>query len=164
MPSFDIVSESDMVALKNAIDVAGRQIGNRYDFKGTSAAVEFSEKDKTITLLGDSDFQLDQVKAIVFPEMEKKERDSTKRLQEGDVQKVSGNKVKQVLTLKLGIEQDLAKKLVKLIKDSKLKVQANIQGDTVRVSGAKRDVLQECIALVKKSITDFPLQFQNFRD
>jgi hypothetical protein len=164
MPSFDIVSESDMVALKNAIDVAARQIGNRYDFKGTSAAVEFSEKDKTITVFGDSDFQLDQVKAILFPELEKKERDSTKRLEDGDVQKVSGNKVKQVLTLKLGIEQELAKKLVKLIKDSKLKVQANIQGDTVRVAGAKRDVLQECIALVRKTITDFPLQYQNFRD
>jgi cyclic-di-GMP-binding protein len=164
MPSFDIVSESDMVALKNAIDVAARQIGNRYDFKGTSAAVEFNEKEKTITLFGDSDFQLDQVKAILFPELEKKERDSTKRLDMGDLQKVSGNKLKQVLTLKLGIEQDLAKKLVKLIKDSKLKVNAAIQGDTVRVTGAKRDILQECIALVKKSITDFPLQFQNFRD
>ena len=164
MPSFDIVSESDLVALKNAIDVAGRQIGNRYDFKGTSAAVEFNEKDKTITLFGDSDFQLDQVKVIVFPEMEKKERDSTKRLEAGEPQKISGNKLKQVLTLKLGIEQELAKKLVKLIKDSKLKVQANIQGDTVRVTGAKRDVLQECIALLRKSITDFPLQYQNFRD
>lgn len=164
MPSFDIVSESDMVALKNAIDVAARQIGNRYDFKGTSAAVEFNEKEKTITLFGDSDFQLDQVKAILFPELEKKERDSTKRLDMGELQKVSGNKLKQVLTLKLGIEQDLAKKLVKLTKDSKLKVQATIQGDTVRVTGAKRDILQECIALVKKSITDFPLQFQNFRD
>ena len=164
MPSFDIVSESDMVALKNAIDVASRQIGNRYDFKGSSAAVELNEKDKTITALADSDFQLDQVKTILFPELEKKEHDSTKRLEAGDVQKVSGNKVKQVLKIKLGIEQDLAKQIIKLIKDSKLKVQATIQGDTVRVSGAKRDLLQECIALVRKSITDFPLQYQNFRD
>jgi uncharacterized protein YajQ (UPF0234 family) len=164
MPSFDIVSESDMVALKNAIDVASRQIGNRYDFKGSSAAVELNEKDKTITALADSDFQLDQVKTILFPELEKKEHDSTKRLEAGDVQKVSGNKVKQVLKIKLGIEQDLAKQIIKLIKDSKLKVQATIQGDTVRVSGAKRDILQECIALVRKSITDFPLQYQNFRD
>ena len=164
MPSFDIVSESDMVALKNAIEVASRQIGNRYDFKGTSAAVELDEKAKTITLFGDSDFQLEQVTMILFPEMEKKEHDSTKRLEHGDIQKISGNKVKQVLQIKLGIEQDLAKKIVKLIKDSKLKVTASIQGESVRVSGAKRDILQECIALVKKSVTDFPVQFQNFRD
>ena len=164
MPTFDISSEADMVALKNAIDVAARQIDNRYDFKGTSAAVELNEKDKTITLLADSDFQLDQIKDILFPAMEKKEMESTKRLDHGDVDKVSGNKVKQVLKIKLGIESELAKKIVKLIKDSKLKVQASIQGDAVRVSGAKRDLLQETIALVRKSITDFPLKYGNFRD
>lgn len=164
MPSFDITSEADMVALKNAIDVAGRAIDNRYDFKGTSAKVELNEKDKLITLHGDSDFQLDQIKDLLFPAMEKKEKDSSKRLEAGDVQKVSGNKVKQELKIKVGIDQDLAKKLVKLIKDSKLKVQASIQGDAVRVSGAKRDVLQEAIALVRKTIDDFPLQFGNFRD
>lgn len=164
MPSFDVVSEADIVALKNAIDVAGRQIGNRYDFKGTSAAVEFNEKDKLITLHGDSDFQLDQIKAILFPEMEKKEKDSTKRLDAKDVQKISGNKVKQVLGLKLGIDQERAKDIVRLIKDSKLKVQATIQGDTVRVTGAKRDILQEVIALLRQKITDFPLQYNNFRD
>jgi len=164
MPSFDISSEADMVALKNAIDVAGRQIGNRYDFKGTSAKVELNEKDKIITIFGDSDFQLDQVKDILFPEMEKKERESTKRLDAGDVQSISGNKAKQVLTIKVGIESELAKKIVKLIKDSKVKVQASIQGDVVRVTGAKRDILQETISLVKKSITDFPLQYGNFRD
>ena len=164
MPSFDISSEADMVALKNAIDVAARQIDNRYDFKGTSAAVELNEKDKTITLFADSDFQLDQIKDILFPAMEKKEMESTKRLDHGDVDKVSGNKVKQVLKIKIGIESELAKKIVKLIKDSKLKVQASIQGDAVRVSGAKRDLLQETIALVRKSITDFPLKYGNFRD
>ena len=164
MPSFDISSEADMVALKNAIDVAGRHIGNRYDFKGTSARVELNEKEKTITLHGDSEFQLNQVKDILFPEMEKKERESTKRLEAGNVQTVSGNKVKQELKIKIGIETERAKHLVKLIKDSKLKVQASIQGDTVRVTGAKRDLLQEAIALVKKSVTDFPLQFGNFRD
>ncbi|MGD9787334.1 MAG: YajQ family cyclic di-GMP-binding protein [Sulfuricellaceae bacterium] len=164
MPSFDITSEADMVALKNAIDVAGRAIDNRYDFKGTSAKVELNEKDKLITLHGDSDFQLDQIKDLLFPAMEKKEKDSSKRLEAGGVQKVSGNKVKQELKIKVGIDQDLAKKLVKLIKDSKLKVQASIQGDAVRVSGAKRDVLQETIALVRKTIDDFPLQFGNFRD
>lgn len=164
MPSFDISSEVDMVGLKNAIDIAGRQITNRYDFKGTSAKAELNEKDKVITIYGDSDFQLDQVKDILLPAMEKKEADSSKRLDHQDVQKVSGNKVKQDLKIRAGIDSELAKRLVKLIKDSGLKVQASIQGDTVRVNGAKRDLLQETIALVKRTVTDFPLQFGNFRD
>ena len=164
MPSFDITSEVDMVGLKNAVDIAGRQIGNRYDFKGTSAKIELNEKDKIITVHGDSDFQLDQVKDILLPAMEKKEVDSSKRLKHEDVQKVSGNKVKQDLKIRAGIDADLAKRIVKLIKDSGLKVQASIQGDTVRVNGAKRDVLQDAIAYVRKNVTDFPLQFGNFRD
>lgn len=164
MPSFDITSEADMVSIKNAIDVTGRQIGNRYDFKGTSAKVELNEKDKVITVHGDSDFQLDQIKDILFPAMEKKEPDSSKRLDLQDVQKVSGNKAKQDMKIRDGIDSELAKKIVKLIKDSGLKVQASIQGDTVRVNGAKRDVLQDAIAHVKKSVTDFPLKFGNFRD
>ncbi len=164
MPSFDITSEADMVALKNAVDVAGRQIGNRYDFKGTSAKAELNEKDKVIMIYGDSEFQLSQIKDILFPEMEKKERESTKRLDVGAVQVISGNKAKQELKIKVGIDQELAKKIVKTIKDSKIKVQATIQGDAVRVTGAKRDLLQEAIALVKKSFTDYPLQFGNFRD
>ena len=164
MPSFDITSEADMVALKNAIDVADRQITNRYDFKGTSAKVELNEKEKLITLYGDSDFQLDQIKDILFPALEKKEPESSKRIEQLDVQKVSGNKVKQLMKIKDGIDSELAKKISRLIKDSGLKVQASIQGDTVRVTGAKRDVLQEAIAHARKSITDFPLKFGNFRD
>lgn len=164
MPSFDITSEADMVALKNAVDVAARQIGNRYDFKGTSANVELNEKDKLITLFGDTEFQLDQIKDILLPALEKKEADSSKRLDHQDVQKISGNKVKQMLKIRDGIDSDLAKRIVKLVKDSGLKVQASIQGDTVRVNGAKRDVLQDTIAFVKKSVTDFPLKFGNFRD
>ena len=164
MPSFDISSEVDMVGLKNAIDIAGRQITNRYDFKGTSAKAELNEKEKLIIIHGDSDFQLDQIKNILLPAMEKKEPDSSKRLDHQAVQKVSGNKVKQELKIRAGIDSDLAKRIVKLIKDSGLKVQASIQGDTVRVNGAKRDLLQETIAIVKKSVTDFPLQFGNFRD
>jgi uncharacterized protein YajQ (UPF0234 family) len=164
MPSFDITSEADMVALKNAVDVASRQVGNRYDFKGTSARVELNEKDKVITVHGDSEFQLGQVKDILFPEMEKKARESTKRLDQGKIEAVSGNKAKQELKIKSGIDQELAKKIVKLVKDSKLKVQANIQGDAVRVTGAKRDILQDTIALVRKSVTDYPLEFGNFRD
>jgi len=164
MPSFDFTSEADMVALKNAVDVASRQIDNRYDFKGTSARVELNDKDKVITLHGDSDFQLGQVKDILFPAMEKKEAESTKRLDHQAVQKVSGNKVRQDLKIKLGIETEMAKKIVKLIKDGKLKVQASIQGDAVRVQGAKRDDLQECIALIRKEIVDFPVRAGNFRD
>lgn len=164
MPSFDISSEVDKVGLKNAIDTAGKQITNRYDFKGTSAKIEFNEKDSVLTIYGDNDFQLDQVKDILLPAMEKKEPESSKRLEHKDVQKVSGNKVKQDLRVRDGIDSDLAKKIVKLIKDSGLKVQASIQGDTVRVTGAKRDILQDAIAFVKKSVTDFPMQFGNFRD
>lgn len=164
MPSFDFSSEADMVALKNAIDVASRQIDNRYDFKGTSAKIELNEKDKIITLHGDSDFQLDQIKDILFPAMEKKEKESVKRLDVQTVQKISGNKVKQDMKIKIGIESELAKQIVKLIKDAKVKVQASIQGDAVRVTGAKRDDLQAAIALVTKSITDFPIKYGNFRD
>ncbi len=164
MPSFDFSSEADMVALKNAIDVTSRQVDARYDFKGTSAKVEFNEKDKIITLFGDSDFQLGQIKDILFPAMEKKEKESVKRLDAQNIQKISGNKVKQDLKLKIGIETELAKKIVKMIKDAKLKVQATIQGDAVRVTGAKRDDLQACIALVTKEISDYPIKAGNFRD
>ena len=164
MPSFDFSSESDLVALKNAIDVTNRQVDARYDFKGTSAKVDFNEKDKIITLHGDSDFQLDQIKDILFPAMEKKEKESVKRLDHQTVQKISGNKVKQDLKIKVGIDSELAKKIVKLVKDAKLKVQTSIQGDAVRVSGAKRDELQACIALVTKTIVDYPIKAGNFRD
>jgi uncharacterized protein YajQ (UPF0234 family) len=164
MPSFDFTSEADIEALKNAIDVTSRQIDNRYDFKGTTAKVELNEKDKVITLHGDSDFQLDQIKDLLFPAMEKKEKESVKRLDHQKIQSVSGNKVKQEMKIKDGIDSELAKKIVKMIKDGKLKVQASIQGDSVRVQGAKRDDLQGCIALVTKSITDFPIKYGNFRD
>jgi uncharacterized protein YajQ (UPF0234 family) len=164
MQSFDISSEVDKVALKNAIDTAGKQITNRYDFKGTSAKIDFNEKDQVITIYGDNDFQLDQVKTILLPAMEKKEPDSAKRLEHKDVVKVSGDKVKQDLVVKDGIDTELAKKITKMIKESRMKVQASIQGDSVRVSGAKRDLLQEAIALCKKNVTDFPLNFGNFRD
>jgi uncharacterized protein YajQ (UPF0234 family) len=161
MPSFDIMSEVDLVALKNAVDMANRKIGNRYDFKGTDAKVEHT--DKLLTLHGDNDFQLSQMKDILLPEMTTKKVD-VRCLDYGDLQKVSGNKVKQEIKVRVGVEQDLAKQVVRLLKDNKLKVQAAIQGEVVRVSGAKRDILQEAIALVKKTITDFPLQFGNFRD
>lgn len=161
MPSFDVLSEVDLVALRNAVDVANRKIGNRYDFKGTDAHIE--ESDKLLTLFGDSDFHLDQMKTILLPEMTSKKID-VRCLEYGDLQKVSGNKVKQELKVRVGVEQDLSKRIVKLLKDSKLKVQASIQGEAVRVTGAKRDTLQEAITLIKKDVTDFPLQYGNFRD
>ena len=164
MPSFDFSSEVDTVALKNAIDSVGKKIIGRHDFKGTSAKVELNEKDKLITLFADSDFQLNQIKDILFPEMEKKEPDTTKRLDSQAIQKISGDKVKQELKIKIGIESELAKKIVKMLKDSKLKVQASIQGDTVRVTGKKIDELREAITLVRAKITDFPIKDGNYRD
>ncbi|MBX3680702.1 YajQ family cyclic di-GMP-binding protein [Cognatazoarcus halotolerans] len=161
MPSFDITSEVDLVNLRNAVEGANRKIGGRYDFKGSDCRVE--QGDKLLTLYADTDFQLDQMQGILLPEMTSKKID-VRCLKYGDVQKVGGNKVKQELIVRVGVEQELAKTIVKLLKDSKLKVQSSIQGEAVRVSGAKRDLLQECIALVRKEVTDFPLQFGNFRD
>ncbi|MDK2123301.1 YajQ family cyclic di-GMP-binding protein [Parachitinimonas caeni] len=161
MPSFDVVSEVDEVEVRNAVDQCNKEVTNRYDFKGSDARVEQSEK--VLTVFADSDFQLDQVKDVLLTKLAKRNVD-VRCLDYGEVGKVSGNKVKQVITVKVGVETELAKKIVRLIKDSKLKVQAAIQGDAVRITGAKRDNLQEAIALIRKSITDFPLQYQNFRD
>ena len=164
MPSFDITSEANIVNIRNAVDVSMRMINNRYDFKGTTAKIDFLEKEMVINLFGDAEFQLNQIKDILFPAMEKKEPDSSKRITSNSIETVSGNKSKQVLTIKNGIDIDLAKEIVKTIKDSKIKTQASIQGDAVRISGGKRDILQECIALVKSKHQDFPLSFGNFRD
>ena len=161
MPSFDIVSEVNQVEVRNAMDQANKEISTRFDFKGSDARVEIAEK--TLTLYADNEFQLSQVADILTAKLTKRGVD-VRSLKYGDVEKISGNKVKQVLTVRVGIEQELAKKVVRLIKDSKMKVQASIQGDAVRVSGTKRDDLQAAIALVKKSITDYPVQFGNFRD
>lgn len=161
MPSFDIVSEVNVVEVRNAVDQSNKEVSTRYDFKGSDARIESA--DKVLTLFADAEFQLDQVKDILLGKLAKRGVD-VRCLDHGKIEKVSGNKIKQAITVKEGIEGDLAKKIVKLIKDSKLKVQASIQGDAVRVSGAKRDILQEVIALMRKEITDFPLQFNNFRD
>jgi uncharacterized protein YajQ (UPF0234 family) len=164
MPSFDITSEANIVNIRNAVDVSMRMIDNRYDFKGTTAKIDFLEKEMVINLFGDAEFQLTQIKDILFPAMEKKEPDSSKRITSNSIETVSGNKSKQVLTIKSGIDIDLAKQIVKTIKDSKIKTQTSIQGDAVRISGGKRDILQDCIALVKSKHQDFPLSFGNFRD
>jgi len=161
MPSFDIVSEVNEVEVRNALDQANKEITTRFDFKGSDARVEY--KEKVLTLFADDEFKLKQVTDILTGKLAKRQVD-VRSLKYGDPEKISGNKVKQAITVRTGVEQELSKKIVRLVKDSKLKVQASIQGDAVRVTGAKRDELQNAIALIKKSITDFPLQYQNFRD
>ncbi len=161
MPSFDIVSEVNKVELRNAVDQANKEISNRFDFKGSDARVE--QADTALTLFADDDFKLSQVYDVLIGKLAKRGVD-IRCLQKGKTEKISGDKVKQAVTVRTGVDQELGKKIVKLVKDSKLKVQASIHGDAVRVSGAKKDILQEVIALVRKSVTDFPLQYENFRD
>ena len=161
MPSFDTVCEPNMVEVKNAVDNAAKEIGTRFDFKGTSAAIEI--KDKEITLTGDADFQLQQIMDVLLGKLAKRNVD-VRFLDKGEVQKIGGDKVKQVVKVRTGIESEQAKKIQKLIKDSKLKVQASIQGDAVRITGGKRDDLQAAIALLRKEVQDLPLEFNNFRD
>ncbi len=161
MPSFDTVCEPDMVEVKNAVENTAKEIGTRFDFKGTSAAIEL--KDKEITLLGDADFQLQQVEEILRNKLAKRNVD-VRFLDKGPVAKVGGDKVKQVVKVKNGIATEDGKKIQKLIKESKLKIQASIQGDAVRITGAKRDDLQAAMALLRKEMTDLPLSFDNFRD
>jgi uncharacterized protein YajQ (UPF0234 family) len=161
MPTFDTVCEPNLVEVKNAVDTTAKEIATRFDFKGTSAAIEL--KDKEITLFGDADFQLTQVEDVLHNKMAKRGVD-IRFLDKGDVQKMGGDKVKQVTKVRNGISTEDAKKIQRIIKDSKIKVQASIQGDAVRVTGAKRDDLQAVMALLRKDITDLPISFDNFRD
>lgn len=161
MPSFDTVCEANLVEVKNAVENSAKEIATRFDFKGTSAAIEL--KDKEITMFGDAEFQLTQVEDILRNKLTKREVD-VRFLDRGDVQKIGGDKVKQVIKVRNGIESEAAKKIQRLIKDSKMKVQAAIQGESIRVTGAKRDDLQAAMALIRKDMTDLPLSFNNFRD
>jgi len=161
MPSFDAVCKPDAVELRNAVDQSNKEIGTRFDFKGSDARVEHT--DKILTAFADSEFQLNQVLDVLLNKMTRRNVD-VRFLDHGKVEKMGGDKVKQVLTVRNGIPQEQAKKIVALIKQSKLKVQASIQGDTVRVQGAKRDDLQSAIATLRKEVTDLPLTFENFRD
>lgn len=161
MPSFDVVSEVDKQEVRNAVDQTNKEVSTRFDFKGSDARVE--QADYTLTIFADDTFKLDQVLDILTGRLAKRSVD-VRCLDRGQVEKISGNKVKQQVVVKTGVESELAKKIVKLVKDSKLKVQGSIQGDAVRIAGAKRDTLQEAIQLIRKSIAEFPLQFQNFRD
>jgi len=161
MPSFDIVSEVNQVELKNAIDQTNKEISNRYDLKGSDARVELA--DKTLTVFADDDFKIAQVYDVLIGKMTKRNVD-VRALQRAKAEKIGGDKMKQVITVKVGVDQELGKKIQKMVKDSKLKIQASIQGDVVRISGAKRDDLQQVITMMKKNVTDYPLQFANFRD
>lgn len=162
MPSFDVVLEPEMIEVRNAVDQSSKEIGTRFDFKGTGARVDLG--DKEIILYADSDFQLGQVRTVVIDKMAKRKVDVRFLNLEAKPEKIGGDKLKQTISIKVGIETELAKKIVKAIKDSKMKVQASIQGDTVRIQGKKRDDLQEAIAFLKEKITEAPLSFNNFRD
>ncbi len=161
MPSFDTVLEADLVKVKNAVENSAKEIATRFDFKGTAASIEL--KDKDITLIGDSDFQIDQINDILRSKLTKAGVD-VRFLDIGKVEKIGGDKVKQVSKVRNGIEAEQAKKIQQLIKGSKMKVQASIQGDAVRVTGAKRDDLQAAMAAIKAEVSDFPVSFNNFRD
>ena len=162
MPSFDAVLEPNLVEVRNAVDHTAKEIGTRFDFKGSSARTEL--KDKELTVWADSDFQIAQVMDILLAKLTKRNVDVRFLDRSAKIEKIGGDKVKQVLTVKSGIDSDTAKKIQTLVKQSKLKVQAAIQGDTVRVTGTKRDDLQGAIALIRKEVADAPLSFTNFRD
>ncbi len=162
MPSFDAVIDPNLVELRNAVEQSSREIGTRFDFKGSSARIELAGKD--ITLFADSDFQIAQVTEILLAKLAKRNVDLRYIDTSATVEKIGGDKVKQLLSVRSGIASDVAKKMQMLVKQSKLKVQAAIQGDSVRISGAKRDDLQTAMALLRRELPDVPLTFDNFRD
>jgi len=161
MPSFDIVSQVNEQEIKNAVEQANKEIANRFDFKGSDARIEQGEN--LLTVYADDEFKLGQVTDVLRARLAKRNVD-VRCLEAGAIEKISGDKVKRPITVKVGVSQDKAKQIQKLIKDSKLKVNASIQGDAVRVSGAKKDDLQAAIQLVRGQVTDLPLQYINFRD
>lgn len=161
MPSFDTVSEASLVEVRNAVDQANKEVSTRFDFKGSDARIEQKERD--LTVYADSEFQLGQVCDVLTGKMSKRQVD-LRFLDHGRIEKIGGDKVRQVIKIKNGIGTEDAKKIVRVIKDSRMKVQASIQGDAVRVTGAKRDDLQAAMAMLRKEIADLPLEFNNFRD
>jgi uncharacterized protein YajQ (UPF0234 family) len=161
MPSFDIVSQVNAQEVKNALEQANKEIQNRFDFKGSDARIEQAEM--ALTVFADDEYKLGQVIDVLRQRMAKRSID-VRCLELGAVEKAAGDKAKRLVTVKVGIAQEKAKQIQKVIKDAKLKVQASIQGDLVRVSGGKKDDLQAAIQLVRTSVTDVPLQFINFRD
>ena len=166
MPSFDTVLEPDLVELRNAVEQANKEIGTRFDFKGSDARVELADKGKerTLTLYADSDFQIGQVRDVLLAKLSKRGVDVRFLDLSAKLEKLGGDKFKQAVPVKTGIDSEAGRRIQGLIKQSKLKVQASIQGDAVRINGAKRDDLQGAIALLKREVTDLPLGFNNFRD
>jgi uncharacterized protein YajQ (UPF0234 family) len=162
MPSFDVIIEVDKVELKNAVDQSNKELSNRFDFKGSDARVELSD-DETLSIYADDEFKMNQVYDLMIGKMTKREID-IRSLTKQKLEKVSGDKVKQSVTVLSGIDKELAKRIVRTVKDHKLKAQGSIQGDVVRFSGSKRDTLQDVISLLKSEITEVPLQYKNFRD
>jgi len=162
MPSFDIVSKPNMVEVRNALDQANKEIANRFDFKGSDARIEHKEFE--LTAFADDEFKLGQVRDVMLSKLAKRAVDVRFLDLAGKHEKIGGDKVKQLIKLRNGLDSTLAKKVVQTLKDSKLKVTASIQGDAVRVAGAKKDALQESIALLRQAIDEVPLQFENFRD
>ena len=162
MPSFDVVTEVDKVELKNAVDQANKEISNRFDFKGSDSRIELSDGQE-ITVYADDDFKMSQVYDVMIGKMAKRKID-TRILTKEKVEKISGDKVKQTISVLSGIDKELGKRIIRITKDHKLKAQGSIQGETVRFSGNKRDVLQDVIALLKEEVKDIPLQYKNFRD
>ena len=160
MPSFDVVSEVDKHELRNAVDQANRDIGSRYDFKGSSAVIELQEG--VLTLTADSDFQLRQMQPILYQRLAARKIDVA-CLDEGEVIEV-GKGVRQVTKVRQGIDADLARKMIRMVKDRKVKVQAQVQGEQLRITGKKRDDLQQVIAMFRGADLGLPLQYQNFRD
>ena len=161
MPSFDVTCEANAVELKNAVDTANKEIANRFDFKGSDARIE--QKEQELTAYADDEFKLGQVRAVMYGKVAKRGVD-VRFLEVGAMEKIGGDKVKQKITVKSGVDQELAKRIVKMLKDAKMKVTASIQGDVVRVTGAKKDDLQAAIQLVRAGVTEVPLSYQNFRD
>ena len=161
MPSFDIVSQVNQQEVRNALEQTNREVSTRFDFKGSDARVEMSEM--VLTVFADDEFKLGQVIDVLRGRLAKRSVD-VRALEPGAVEKISGDKVKRPITVRVGVPQEKAKQIQKLIKDAKLKVAASIQGDAVRVSGGKKDDLQAAIQLVRTSVADLPLQFINFRD
>ena len=163
MPSFDITCEANAVELKNAVETANKEIANRFDFKGSDARFELKEKEHEITAFADDEFKLGQVRDVLLAKMAKRGVDA-RLLKFEDGQKIGGDKMKQKIAVRNGVDSELAKRIVKMLKDGKLKVTASIQGDVVRVTGAKKDALQEAIQMVRAGVADVPLRYENFRD
>ena len=161
MPSFDIVSEVDLQEVDNAVNQAAKEIGTRYDFKGSKSSL--TREEAVVTVISDDEYKLEQVMEVLKGKFVRRKIDP-KVIDYSKVEPASGALVRQVLTIKQGIEQELAKKIVKMVKEAKIKVQGAIQGDQVRISGKKRDDLQAAMALVKAADLAQPLQFINFRD